>query len=43
MQGLKAAQDFWQVHCVKQQLYLPENSSQFAVWWFKVVIKLIYI
>jgi len=28
---LEAAQDFWQVHRVKQQPNLAENSSQFAV------------
>ena len=28
---LKAAQDFWQVHYVKQQPNLAKNSSQFAV------------
>jgi hypothetical protein len=36
--GLEAARDFWQVHRVKQQPNPAENSSQFAVWWFKVVM-----
>jgi hypothetical protein len=32
MRELKAARDFWQVHCVKQRPNPAENSSQFAVW-----------
>jgi hypothetical protein len=38
---LEAARDFWQVHRVKQRPNPPKNSSQFAVWWFNLVMRIL--